>query len=168
MSNIHLNHQSTQLYDFIHTLPYGISKFPYHKYINPNSKSIVHTIYKKILQGFISYDKTLFTQIPYPDFTKSELIDTIPEEIRSHILQSNSYTKSFSFQIRERIIHINMMFPGQVAKQQTTNSEGELRHFTLYQTNKFDKYIQNALKMIYMWFSIATQYSSDNCSKKLN
>ena len=149
-----LNGHSQQLYNYIHSLPVEISKlYPHQFHLGPNSKTLVLDICKKMSDSFLSYDPTLLQSISYPDFTKSDLMDAIPTPIRSHLLKIKKTTQAYSFVLGERTIRINMMFTDDFSRTHTQSME---------------EYIQKSLKLIYIWFSIATQYSSSDCGKEIN
>jgi len=149
-----LNKQSQQLYDHIHTLPMDISAFsPRQFHFGSEAKTMVLDIYKKMSDAFYSYQKSIFKSVPYPDFTQSDLIDALPETVRSHLLHADKTLRAFSFVLGERTIHINMMFTNDFSR---THSQG------------MEEYIEKSLKLIYLWFSVATQYSAGSCGNEIH
>ncbi len=149
-----LNSQSQKLYDRIHSIPVDISKlFPYHFHLQPNAKKLIFDIYKKMYDAYIGYNISHFQKISYSDFTKSDLITYLPDTIHSHLIEIKKTTVAYSFTINGHVININMMFTNNFSRTHTISTKD---------------YIEKSLKLIYIWFSIATQYSSQECGKEIN
>ena len=125
------------------------NKFPQHKHHKFSKPT------KIFITDFLHKIKRIDTQyvapipVQFPEYQKSDLFSSIPEQIREYIEKTQYGTKkqSYKFSIADRTIQINIMT------------------FSAYHD---DSYIQTALKLIYIWFSFVSKYSTKECGKTLH
>lgn len=120
-----------------------------------------------------NYHYKLIKEIPYPEeqYHQVDLFHDIPSEIRNSIVgspkdqqnQSTNITHSYEFNVGSRIIRVHIRLPlpfGGRINVFTTKSSLE--------TPRIKKYFQNAVRLIWMWFSIVSEYASCDCGETVD
>lgn len=122
-------------------------KFPEPKKqkFSKTTKIFIANFLHKIQQTEARY--VLPPQVDFPEYQKSDLYSSIPEQIREYIRILPPQTKqSYKFSIMDRTIQVNIM---------------------TFSSRQDNSYIETAIKLIYMWFSIIAPYSTKSCAKDL-
>jgi hypothetical protein len=115
------------------------------------SKQCLKELLGKFKTASHNFQNNMLKNIPYPEDTykQEDLFVTIPQEIRNKILSSPKTTHSFELMVGSRLIKIHIMLPIDVSQE----------------TKRIMKYIRKIGHLIYIWFSIVSDYANCECGK---
>jgi hypothetical protein len=138
-----LNQYSTILLQHIKTAP----DFKNHPKLSKQSKGLLKTILRHIIRGDKQFHDIRIETREHPHFKSGDLYNSIPKQIKT-IMENQPFFKqeSYQFSIAERKIEVHFLIPSSYPRG----------------------YIKTALKLIYTWLYVASQYTSDDkCASSL-
>jgi hypothetical protein len=138
-----LNPVSKHLYEFIQSYP-----SPYHFKFTSSSKHILKPLIEELKFAENQSSQVKFEEVPYSGLTDSEILSSVPANIRDHITRWRTKTcRSYRFLVGERTVKIDICLP---------------------HANVKGSFFKKSLKLIYMWLSVATKYATKGCSQQMN
>lgn len=141
-----LNPYSHELWKHIKKAP----NFKNHKRFSKTTKQFISKILRQIKEGESQFQRlSNMHPLREPDptsYKSNRLYNSIPPQIKTIIETTDLLQVSYEFSINMRKIHIHIISP----------------------THREPKDIQSALKLIYTWFYVASQYASNpKCASSL-